>query len=89
MEEAVRSGVYLSGEGLTPSSQAARVHFSGSQRVVTDGPFTETKELIAGYAVLQFANPEEALEWSKRFVQVDAPHRLNGECECEMRPFVE
>jgi hypothetical protein len=87
IEEAGKSGVFISGEGLTPSSQAARVQFSGSQRIVTDGPFTETKELIGGYAVLQFATPAEAIEWTKRFVQVDAPCRLNG--ECEMRPIVD
>lgn len=89
IEEAGRSGVFLAGEGLKPSSEAARVTFSGNQRIVTDGPFAETKELIAGYAVLQFATPAEALEWTKRFVQVDAPCRLNGECQCEMRPIVD
>jgi len=89
IEEAVKSGVLLSGEGLQPSSKGARVRFAGSQRMVTDGPFVETKELVAGYAILQFASPAEALEWTKRFVQVDAPGRLGAECECEIRPFVE
>ena len=55
---------------------------------MTDGPFAETKELVAGYAILQFATPAEALDWTKRFVQVDAPGRLNSECECELRPIV-
>jgi hypothetical protein len=87
--EATQSGVLLSGEGLQPSSKSKRVHFSGSQRTVTDGPFTETKELVAGYAILQFATPAEALDWTKRFVQVDAPGRLGGECECELRPIVD
>jgi hypothetical protein len=87
--EATKSGVLLSGEGLQPSLQAARVRFSGSQRLVTDGPFAETKELVAGYAILQFATPAEALDWTKRFVQVDAPGRLGGECECELRPIVD
>ena len=87
--EAAQRGFLLGGEGLSPSSQAARVTFSGKQRIVTDGPFAETKELIAGYAILQFATPEEALEWTKRFVHVDAPCRLNGECQCEMRPIVD
>ncbi|HEY3965634.1 MAG TPA: YciI family protein [Planctomycetaceae bacterium] len=89
MEEGVRSGVYLSGEGLQPSSTGARVRYSGSQRLVTDGPFAETKELVGGYAILQFASHAEALESTKRFVQLDASGRLNGECECEIRPVFE
>jgi hypothetical protein len=87
MEEGVRSGIYLSGDGLQPSSKGARIRYSGSQRMVTDGPFAETKELIAGYAILQFTSKAEAIEWTKRFVQVDAPMRLGGECECELRPI--
>jgi hypothetical protein len=89
MEDGMKSGVFLAGEGLKPSSQGARVRFSGNQRLVTDGPFIETKELIAGYAILQFTSGTEALEWTKRFVEVDAPGRLNGECECELRPLFE
>src|ERR1700719_379778 len=89
MEEGVKSGVFLSGEGLQPSSKGACVRFSGSKRMVTDGPFAETKELIAGYAILQFTTKAEAIEWTKRFVQVDAPVRLGGESECEIRPFFE
>ena len=84
-----QAGILLAGEGLQPSSKSSRVRFSGSQRFVTDGPFAETKELVAGYAILQFATPAEALEWTKRFVQVDAPGRLNSECECELRPIVD
>jgi len=76
LEEGLKAGVFLSGEGLQPSSKGARVQFSGNKRVVTDGPFAETKELVAGYAVLQFASKAEAIEWTKRFVQVDAPLRL-------------
>ena len=89
LEEGARAGVFLSGDGLQPSSKGARVRFSGSKRLVTDGPFAETKELIAGYAILQFTSKAEAVEWAKRFVQVDAPLRLGGESECEIRPFVE
>ena len=89
MEEGVKSGVFLSGEGLQPSSKGARVRFSGSKRLVTDGPFAETKELVAGYAILQFTSKAEAIEWSKRFVQVDAPGRPGAESECEIRPFFE
>ena len=86
-EEGVKAGVILSGEGLQPSSKGARVRYSGSKRTVIDGPFAETKELIAGYAILQFTSKEEAIEWTKRFVQVDAPGRLGAESECEIRPF--
>lgn len=89
IEEGAKAGVFLSGDGLQPSSKAARVQFSGGQRMVTDGPFAETKELVAGYAMLQFATPAEALEWTKRFVQVDAPLRLGGESECEIRQIAE
>jgi hypothetical protein len=89
VEEGFKSGIFLAGEGLQPSSQGARVRFSGSKRTVIDGPFTETKELAAGYAILQFASKGEAIEWTKRFAQVDAPGRLNGECECEVRPIFE
>ena len=79
----------LSGEGLQPSSKGARVRYSGSKRTVIDGPFAETKELIAGYAILQFTSKAEVIEWTKRFVQVDAPGRLGAESECEIRPFFE
>jgi hypothetical protein len=88
-EEGVKAGVILSGEGLQPSSKGARVRYSGSKRTVIDGPFAETKELIAGYAILQFTSRAEAIEWTKRFVQVDAPGRLGAESECEIRPFSE
>jgi len=89
IEEGAKSGVFLSGDGLQPSTQAARVRFSGGKRMVTDGPFAETKELVAGYAIVQFATPAEALEWTKRFVQVDAPGRLGAESECEIRPIAD
>jgi len=88
-EEGVKAGVILSGEGLQPSSKGARVRYAGSKRTVIDGPFAETKELIAGYAILQFTSKAEAIEWTKRFVQVDAPGRLGAESECEIRPFFE
>ena len=88
-EEGTKSGVILSGEGLQPSSQGFRVRYSGSKRTVTDGPFTETKELIAGYAIIQVKSRDEMIAWTKRFVQVDAPGRLGAESECEIRPFSE
>jgi hypothetical protein len=65
-EELVKAGVMLAGEGLHPSSTGARVHFSGSKRTVVDGPFAETKELIAGFWILQVKSREEAIEWVKR-----------------------
>src|SRR5437899_2219994 len=65
-EELVNAGVMLAGEGLHPSSQGARVKFSGGKRTVTDGPFTETKELIAGFWLIQAKSKDEAIEWVKR-----------------------
>jgi len=88
-EEGLKAGVILGGEGLQPSSKGARVKFTAGKRTVVDGPFTESKELVAGYAILQYASKEEALEWTKRFVQVDAPGRMNSESVCELRPFFE
>ena len=88
-EEGVKTGVILSGEGLQPSSKGVRVRYSGSKRAVTDGPFAETKELIAGYAILQFTSKAEAIEWTKQFVQIDAPGRLGAESECELRRIFE
>ncbi len=89
IEEGVKSGVFLSGEGLQPSSKGARVRYAGSKRTVIDGPFAETKELIAGYAIIQVKSREEAIEWTKRFVTVDAPGRLGAESECEIRQVFE
>ena len=97
-EEGVKSGVILGGEGLQPSSKGFRVRYSGKNRTVIDGPFTESKELIAGYALLQFASKDEAIEWTKRFLQVDAPGRQHladllkvprAECWSEIRPLFE
>ena len=65
-EELVKAGIMLAGEGLQPSSKGARVRFSGNKRTVIDGPFAETKELIAGYCVWQVKSKEEAIEWVKR-----------------------
>ena len=83
-EELVKAGIMLDGDGLKPSSAGARVRFSGSQRTVTDGPFAETKELIAGYWIWQVASLDEAIEWVKR-----CPNPMDGESEIEIRPFVE
>lgn len=80
-EELVKAGVLLAGEGLHPSSKGARVKFSGSRRTVLDGPFAETKELIAGYWLWQCKSKEEAIEWVKR-----CPNPMpNEESEIEIR----
>ncbi len=65
-EEMVQSGILLAGDGLQPSSKGARVSYAGSRRTVTDGPFTEAKELIAGYCLVQLKSINEAIEWAKR-----------------------
>jgi hypothetical protein len=83
-EELVKAGVMLDGDGLKPSSAGARVRFSGSQRTVIDGPFVETKELIAGYWIWQVESLDEAIEWVKR-----CPNPMNGESEVEIRPIFE
>ncbi|SCX83426.1 YciI family protein [Nitrosospira sp. Nsp13] len=83
-EELVKAGVMLAGEGLQPSSKGARVKFSGDKRTVIDGPFTETKELIAGYWLFQVKSKEEAIEWVKR-----CPNPLEGESEIEIRQVFE
>jgi hypothetical protein len=79
-EELVKAGVMLAGEGLQPSSKGARVKFSGQKRLVTDGPFTETKELIAGFWLWDVASLAEAIAWVKR-----CPNPHEGECEIEIR----
>ena len=81
-EELVKAGVMLAGEGLHPTSKAARVRFDGDKRTVIDGPFTESKELIAGYWLWQVRDMDEAIEWIKR-----AP--FGGGTEIEIRPVFE
>ncbi|HEX5134494.1 MAG TPA: YciI family protein [Thermoanaerobaculia bacterium] len=84
-EELAKAGVLLAAEGLHPSSKGARVRFSGSKRTVIDGPFAETKELIAGFWLIQAKSKEEAIEWVKR-----APNPFPGaESEVEIRPVFE
>src|SRR3954462_15877159 len=83
-EELVKAGVMLAGEGLHPSSKGARVKFSGKNRTVVDGPFAETKELIAGFWLIQVKSKEEAIEWVKR-----CPNPLDGEAEIEIRQVFE
>ena len=83
-EELMKSGVLLAGEGLQASSKGARVRFSGDKRTVIDGPFTETKELIAGFWLFQVKSKEEAIEWVKR-----SPPPFDEECEIEIRQVFE
>jgi len=84
-EELVKAGVMLAGEGLHPSSKGARVRFSGDKRIVTDGPFAETKELIAGFWIWQCKSKQEAIDWVKR-----CPNPMpNTEAEIEIRQVFE
>ena len=83
-EELVKAGVLLAAEGLQPSSKGARVKFSGSKRTVIDGPFAESKELIAGFWLIQVKSKEEAIEWVKR-----CPNPLGAEAEIEIRQVFE
>ncbi len=83
-EALVKAGIMLAGEGLHPSSRGARVRFSGAQRAVIDGPFTETKELIAGFWIWQVRSMEEAIEWVKR-----CPNPTGHDSEIEIRPVFE
>jgi len=84
-EELVKAGIMLDGDGLHPSSKGKRITFSGGKRTVVDGPFAETKELIAGYWVWQVRSMDEAVEWARR-----CPDPMPGEdAELEIRPFFE
>jgi len=83
-EELVNAGVMLAGEGLHPSSKAKRVHFSGAKRTVTDGPFAETKELIAGYWIWKVNSMDEAVEWVKK-----CPNPMNGDSDIDIRQIFE
>lgn len=83
-EELVKAGIMLAGEGLQPSSKAVRVHFSGADRIVTDGPFTETKELIAGFWLWQVKSMGEAIEWVGR-----CPNPMIEDSDIDIRPLFE
>jgi hypothetical protein len=83
-EELVNAGIMLAGEGLQPSSKGARVKFSGTKRTVIDGPFAETKELIAGFWLWKVKSKEEAIEWVKR-----SPNPAPTDCEIEIRQVFE
>jgi hypothetical protein len=83
-DELIKAGVMLAGEGLHPSSEGVRVRFSGNKRTVIDGPFVETKELVAGFWIFQVKSKEEAIEWVKR-----APNPMPTESEIEIRQIFE
>jgi hypothetical protein len=83
-EDLVKAGIMLAGDGLTPSSKGARVRFSGTNRTVIDGPFSETKELVAGFWIWQVKSMDEAIEWVRR-----CPNPMMTESEIEIRPLFE
>ena len=83
-EKLLEAGIMLSGDGLTPSSRGKRVAFDGASRLVIDGPFTETKEIVAGFWIWQVKDMDEAIEWVKR-----CPNPMPGPSEIEIRPFFE
>ncbi len=83
-EELIKAGMMLGGDGLKPSSEGKRIRFSGKQRTVIDGPFAETKELVAGFWLLQAKSMDEVVEWMKR-----CPNPMEGESEIEIRPLYE
>jgi hypothetical protein len=83
-EELVKAGIMLAGDGLKPSKFGKRIHFNGAKRSVTDGPFAETKELVAGYWIWQVRSMEEAVEWAKR-----CPNPMPGPSDLEIRPLWE
>jgi hypothetical protein len=83
-EQLVKAGIMLAGEGLHPTSKGVRVHFSGKQRTVIDGPFAETKELIAGFWLWQVRSMDEAVEWARR-----CPNPHNEDSDIEIRPVFE
>ena len=83
-EQLVKAGIMLAGDGLQPSSRAKRIHFKADKRTVVDGPFTETKELIAGYWIWQVRSMDEAVEWVKR-----CPNPMESESDIDIRPIYE
>jgi hypothetical protein len=83
-EELVKAGIMLAADGLKPSRHGKRVHFAGTKRTVTDGPFAETKELVAGFWIWQVRSMDEAIEWVKR-----CPNPMSGPSDIEVRPLYE
>ena len=85
-EDLARAGVLVDASGLQPSSKGFRIRYSGDRRTVIDGPFAETKELVAGYTTIDVGSRDEAIEWAKRFPN---PHGEGAQTEIEVRPFFE
>jgi hypothetical protein len=83
-DELVKAGIMVAGDGLKPSRFGKRIHFNGTKRSVTDGPFAETKELVAGFWIWQVRSIDEAIEWAKR-----CPNPMPGPSDLEIRPFFE
>jgi hypothetical protein len=83
-EQLVKAGIMQMGDGLRPTSAAKRVHFSGRDRTVTDGPFTETKEVVAGFWIWEVKSMEEAIAWVKK-----CPNPMPGDSDIDIRPFFE
>lgn len=83
-EQLISAGIMLGGDGLKPTKQAKRVHFNGTDRTVVDGPFTETKEIVAGYWIWEVRDMDEAVEWVKR-----CPNPMFGESDIDIRPIYE
>jgi hypothetical protein len=87
VEQGFKSGNLISTGGLRPSSEGHKIRLSGGKMRVSDGPFTESKEIIGGYAIMQFKTKEEALENAKQFMELHRVHWPEFECECEIRPM--
>jgi hypothetical protein len=89
IEEATKSGNFVAGAGLQPSSAGTRVRLTSGKITVTDGPFTESKEIVGGYAIMDAKSREEALAFARRFMELHLKHWPTFEGECEMRPLEE
>ncbi|MEA2871372.1 MAG: hypothetical protein QOH67_1348 [Hyphomicrobiales bacterium] len=87
-EESTRAGIFVTGGGLLPSSQGYRLSMTGGKVTVTDGPFTETKEVIGGFAILNYATHDEAIAGARRVMQIHAEHGIT-ELEIELRPMMD
>jgi len=88
-QEAKQAGALLDVGGLLPSAQGTRIQLSGGSLAVTDGPFTETRELVGGYSVYDVKSKQEAIDWTHRFMRLVAEHWPAGECEAEIRQIIE
>jgi hypothetical protein len=86
-EEATKAGVFVDTGGLLPTAMGSRVRLSGGKITVTDGPFTEAKEVVGGYAIFELGSKEEALEWTRRFMELHRQHWPDWEGETEIRPM--